>query len=125
MGKGATCSADSFGEDELVAPTGIGCSGDTLQACLGGHTTSIDCKTQGPGFSCQSVGDAFFCGLAAECVPADNYQSAQPATCEGNMLGFCSAGRLEHVDCTELGFTGCEVSSKLGRYGCTPGATLE
>jgi hypothetical protein len=125
VGKGASCTATPTSEYELVQPVGTGCAGSTLQACLGGKTTSIDCATQGPGFSCQTLDGSFFCGLAAECVPADNYLAAQPQTCEGTVLSFCNAGRLEHLDCAALGFTGCEVDSKIGHYGCTPGLELE
>ena len=125
-GLGDTCASDSsFSQLEAVRPVGTGCTGGTLQACLGGHTTSIDCATQGPGFSCQSLGDSFFCGLAAECMPADNYSSPEAASCDGTTLSFCNAGRLEHLDCTALGFTGCELDRALGHYGCTPGATLQ
>jgi len=125
VGKGASCTATLPFEYELVQPVGTGCSGSTLQACLGGKATTVDCATQGPGFGCQTLDGSFFCGLAAECVPADNYLSAQPQTCDGTVLSFCNAGRLEHLDCTALGFTGCEVDSKIGHYGCTPGLELE
>lgn len=123
LGGGASCTASRgySGGPELVDPFGTGCSGNTLQACLNGQTANIDCATQGPGFSCQAREGAFFCGLAAECVPADNYASVQPATCDGTTVSFCNAGRLEHLDCTELGFTGCEVDTKVYHYGCTPG----
>jgi hypothetical protein len=121
QGEGAACTADSFTELEEVAPVGSGCTGDTLEACLGGHSTTIDCTTQGPGFSCQARAGTFFCGLAAECLPAGNYSSPEAATCDGTTLSFCNAGRLEHLDCTKLGFSGCDFDSALGHYGCTPG----
>ncbi len=126
VGEGAACTASLFGQNELVAPAGTGCTGDTLQACLGGHATSLNCAEQGPGFSCQSLSGTFFCRLAAECMPADNYSNSvtTPPACDGNVLSFCSAGRLEHLDCTTLGFTGCEIDHKAGHDGCTPGATL-
>jgi hypothetical protein len=123
-GDGATCVSDSpF--DTLGQPFGMSCSGNTLQACLGGRTTSIDCATQGPGFSCQSFDGSFFCGLGAECVPANDGSSPEPATCDGTTLNFCNAGRVEHLECTALGFTGCEIDEKLGLYGCTPGVVLQ
>ena len=126
VGEGASCSGSS-GDSELVNPVGTDCAGNTLHACLGGQTTSIDCATQGPGFSCQARDGAFFCGLAAECVPAGNYaaSASTAATCAGTMLSFCNAGRLEHLDCAELGFTGCEIDKKLDHYGCTPGVVLQ
>ena len=121
VGDGASCTDRSSRTDELVEPVGSGCSGNVLQACLGGQATSVDCATQGPGFTCQSRDGSFFCGLAAECVPADNYLSGQAATCEGTTLSYCNAGRLEHLDCTKLGFTGCEIDTTVYHYGCTPG----
>ena len=99
-----------------------------MQACLGGRTTSIDCAAQGPGFSCQSLNGSFFCGLAAECQPARNSSAPELAICDGTTLTFCSAGRLEHIDCTTLGFSGCEIDAKLDHFdhfGCTPGNELQ
>ena len=126
VGEGASCSGE-IGDAELVHPLGTGCAGNTLHGCLGGQATSVDCATQGPGFSCQAHDGSFFCGLASECVPADNY--AAPAsvatTCTGTTLSFCNAGRLEHLDCTELGFTGCEIDRTLDHYGCTPGGVAQ
>ena len=120
-GDGASCVGGSPAE----VPLGMSCSGNTLQACVGGRTASIDCATQGPDFSCQSFNGSFFCGLGAECVPANDYSSPEPATCTGTTLNFCNAGRLEHLECTALGFTGCEIDVKLDHYGCTPGVVLQ
>jgi hypothetical protein len=121
VGEGAACSATAPTLVDTVTPVGMGCSGDTLQACLGGKTTTVDCATQGPGFSCQSFEGSFFCGLAAECTPAGTYaDAAVPASCDGSVLTFCNAGRLEHLDCTTLGFTGCDIDEAIGHYGCTP-----
>ncbi|MEI9941418.1 MAG: hypothetical protein WDO69_29720 [Pseudomonadota bacterium] len=127
VGNGTDCtdSDSTSGELEQVLPIGTACTGGKLSACLGGKTTSVDCATQGPGFSCQSFNGAFFCGLAAECVPAGNYSSPEPATCDGTTLGFCNAGRLEHLDCTTLGFSGCEIDTSQTRYGCIPGALAQ
>ena len=127
VGEGASCSASTASDSELVIPIGTACAGSTLQGCLGGQATSIDCATQGPGFSCQSRDGSFFCGLASECVPAGNYaaSAATAATCDGTKLGFCNAGRLEQLDCSELGFSGCEIDKKVDHYGCTPGTVLQ
>lgn len=125
VGDGEACDdSKASGFEEQLSLIGSSCSGDALIACLGGRTTTVDCSEQGPGFSCQSRDGASFCGLAAECTPADNYLSDHPVSCEGSVLTFCSAGRLEHVDCRELGFDGCELDTKAGKYGCTPGAML-
>jgi hypothetical protein len=124
VGEGAAC--DSFASASRVELVGTGCAGNTLEACLGGHSTSVDCATQGPGFSCQSLEGTFFCGLAADCVPPTSSGSAMPpASCDGNVLTFCSAGRIEQLDCTTLGFTGCEIDTSLARYGCVPGVVLQ
>jgi hypothetical protein len=123
-GGGAACPEQSSGQEEAVDLVGTACSGSTLTACVSGSKAGVDCATYGPGFSCQSRDGKFFCGLAAECVPANNYASAQPATCDGNLLSFCNAGRLETLDCLALGFSGCEVDSSMARYGCTPGVAI-
>ena len=74
---------------------------------------------------CQSLGALFFCGLASECEPADVGFSRTLDTCDGTILTTCNAGRIEHVDCTTLGFTGCQIDKKNGKYGCIPGVTLQ
>jgi len=124
VGEGASCS-ESIGDSELTNPVGTGCVGNTLRGCLGGQATSVECATQGPGFGCQSLDGTFFCGLAAECVPAETYSASASASCQGTTLTFCNAGRLEHLDCTELGFSGCEIDKKVDHYGCTPGVALQ
>lgn len=123
-GGGPACAEPASGLSELVDLKGTACAGATLTACIGGGRAEVDCTTYGPGFTCQSVDGSFFCGLAAECVPAANQASAQPASCDGNRLRFCSAGRLETLDCLALGFSGCEVDPSMNRYGCTPGAII-
>jgi hypothetical protein len=123
-GGGTACTEQSSSQNELVDLVGTACAGATLTACVAGSSAEVDCATYGPGFTCQSLDGSFFCGLAAECVPADNYASAQPASCDGNQLRFCNAGRLETIDCLALGFSGCEVDSSVNRYGCTPGAVI-
>jgi hypothetical protein len=128
-GAGAACinvDPPSFGQG-AISYEGVGCSGSSLEACANGHATTIDCSARGPGFSCQEFDDQFFCGLASECVPAPVGQRSpsHPPSCDGSVLTFCNAGRLEHVDCTSLGFTGCEIAPSAGRYGCTPSLTDE
>lgn len=124
VGQGAACDASP--DESQVELSGMACSGDTLQACLGERATTVDCTKQGPGFSCQSVSGTFFCGLDAECVPPNPAGAAMPpASCDGDVLTFCSAGRIERLDCTALGFSGCEIDTSVGRYGCVPGAVLQ
>jgi len=66
-----------------------------------------------------------FCGLASECLPADlnNYPNISVATCDGTHLTFCNAGRLDSIDCTELGFAGCQKDAG-DRYVCGPRPAL-
>ncbi|HET7538278.1 MAG TPA: hypothetical protein VFK05_00350 [Polyangiaceae bacterium] len=126
VGEGASCSESVSSSTDLTNPVGTSCDGSVLHGCLGGQATSIDCATQGPGFSCQARDGKFFCGLAAECVPSNSYSASYPATtCDGTTLSFCNAGRLEHLNCTDLGFSGCEIDNKLDHYGCTPGMVLQ
>ncbi len=120
VGRGPACSSDAFREFETVHLEGISCSGGSLEACVGGHEAVFDCITLGPGVTCQSVGYAHFRGLGNECVPADNNSasSTTPGTCAGTVFSYCNAGRIEHIDCTTLDFTGCKVDPRNARYGC-------
>jgi hypothetical protein len=110
-------------QSEIVRWYGVSCSGATLSACVGGKLATVDCSSRGPGFACQHVADDYFCGLAAECDPANDRGPSTAASCNGTSLEFCNAGRLEHVDCLSLGFTGCDLSEK-GHFGCIPGISL-
>lgn len=118
-GKGDPCSGPSP-QLESSVPVGTGCRGDVLEACLGDKATTVACVDQGPGFTCQTIGDAHFCGRAADCVPSDLYGDPSEPSCEGTVLTFCNAGRREQIDCRALGFDGCEVNTAVGHYGCTP-----
>ncbi len=120
VGKGADCQT-YLGDGEVIEFDGAGCAGDTLEACVGGKSATLDCTTQGPGFGCREHDGAFFCGLASECVPAaEGSDSSFAASCDGSVLTFCNAGRVEHVECTSLGFTGCDIDHAKGHYGCVP-----
>ncbi len=122
VGNGADCGLPSFDIDgEVIDFQGVGCNGDVLDACVADKGATLDCTTQGPGFSCQEHHGSFFCGLGNECVPAsDGSDSPLAASCDGSVLTFCNAGRIEHLDCTTLGFTGCDIDRSIGHYGCVP-----
>jgi hypothetical protein len=122
VGGGAACAGGLLASQGEVAPAGLGCAGTMLDACVGGKHAPIDCAKRGPGFSCQSVGGHFFCGLAAECVPGNEPfgGDARNVKCEGNTVVLCNAGRLDRVDCRALGFAGCEVDASKAHYGCIP-----
>jgi hypothetical protein len=124
VGTGADCGIGDFTLEEIVAFEGISCQAGTLEACVAGKRASLACAEQGPGFDCQSVDGVQFCGLASECLPPDaggSQNSADPrATCDGTRLTFCNAGRLETLDCVDLGFSGCDVDGGESHYGCIP-----
>jgi len=121
-GSGDSCEFDSF-----MFMTGIACAGDTLAACVNGRRHDFDCSIYGPGFSCQTYEGVPFCGLSSECLPGninlDISQQGKPEpTCNGSSIVFCNAGRLESIDCTSLGFTGCDLEAGLG---CVPSPTSD
>ena len=120
VGRGAACVNQVLDQQETVQFEGTSCSGGTLTACVNGHLATLNCATLGPGFSCQTVGTQFFCGLAGECAPGNNYSGSttNPASCIGTVLSYCNAGRLEHIDCTTLGFSGCDINHGIAHYGC-------
>jgi hypothetical protein len=74
---------------------------------VNGGLADVDCGKFGTGFSCQSGSNTFFCGQANACVPG----SASKPTCEGTSLVVCNAGRIDKIDCTSLGFTGCNAAA--------------
>jgi hypothetical protein len=106
----------------------IACTGTTFEACVNARRHEFDCSSYGPGFTCQSYDGVPFCGLASECRPGNvvdadwelSQQGKPEPSCDGTTLVFCNAGRLERIDCTELGFTGCDIDDGLG---CIPSPT--
>jgi hypothetical protein len=121
VGSGAACGGGGSTTEGDLSPEGLACTGTMLDACVGGKRATIDCAKRGPGFSCQHAGDAYFCGLASDCVPGNTAGADDtPNTCEGNTVVLCNAGRVDRVDCTSLGFTGCEVDRAKAHYGCLP-----
>ncbi|MGZ6093728.1 MAG: hypothetical protein ACXWUG_16980 [Polyangiales bacterium] len=115
-GTGPVCNSGATTGLSISSRNGIACDGAKLRACVNGNEATFDCATIGKGFTCQSgtIGgkSVAFCGLAAECDPT---VSSQPS-CEGNDLVVCNAGRIEKVDCTALGFSGCNATAKV----CSP-----
>ena len=119
VGTGEACQQQNDDWQDRVYFEGLSCTGDVLEGCVQGQTHNRDCSNIGPGWSCQTVGDYHFCGLASECEPG-NIEPGTRGTaerCEGTEVVFCNAGRIERMDCTELGFSGCDVDTA---YGCVP-----
>jgi hypothetical protein len=123
VGSGAACSGGEAGPEGEVQPLGIACAGPQLDACVGGKRQLIDCAAISPGFSCESYAGHFFCGLGSGCLPG-NEPGAVANTCEGDTVVLCNAGRVERIDCSSLGFSGCDVDPSMNHYGCIPGLTL-
>lgn len=119
-GSGAACHGGSPGAEGQVYLEGLACEGSRLRACVGDREQTFDCaqQGQGQGFSCQQAGNQFFCGLGGECYPSESMFGT--VTCEGNTVVFCNAGRLQRIDCTSLGFSGCEWAPNKGHRGCIP-----
>jgi len=125
VGTGPSCPSTSFPPDGVTALHGLGCIGADLDVCMGGQHATVRCADRGPGFACQTFGGQSFCGLASECAPPVEGPSltAPAGECEGNSVVICNAGRIDKIDCTTLGFTGCEFNKSLAKYGCIPGPT--
>lgn len=124
VGTGATCPFSPFPQpDGVTTLEGLGCIGADLDACIAGQHATVRCADRGPGFACQTFGGRYFCGLASECAPPMERSSliALVGQCEGNSVVICNAGRIDKIDCTTLGFTGCEFNPPEGKRGCLPG----
>jgi len=123
VGTGASCPTTNPPPDGVTALHGLGCIGADLDVCMAGQHATVRCADRGPGFSCQTFGDRSFCGLASECAPPAAGPSlvAPVGACEGNSVVICNAGRIDKIDCTTLGFTGCEFDKSNAKYGCIPG----
>jgi hypothetical protein len=118
IGSGAACTPGSFPREGYVFYDGVRCDGDALITCANGNEHRLACSSVAEGFSCHTLNGTSFCGLAAECVPAEPGAGNGPdATCEGNNVVFCNAGRIDRIDCTSLGFERCDATNS---YGCLP-----
>lgn len=111
-GTGPACTNKGGTGPGSAVYEGIACNGTSLRACVNSSETTLDCGTVATGFGCQSGASGTFCGLANECAPG----GATKPTCEGTSLVVCNAGKTTKVDCTALGFTGCNATAGA----CTP-----
>ncbi|HSQ62593.1 MAG TPA: hypothetical protein VLM85_05245 [Polyangiaceae bacterium] len=100
----ARCRSTSGGRDCTLGGAAF-CEGDVAYSCVqsgrfrGLH--AADCGAFGLGCAVRS--GRVFCvgGDGAGC-------SGGAASCAGDTLAFCAAGRQMHVSCKELGFAGCD-----------------
>lgn len=117
-GRSVTCrgtegSCDLFLEsDARVIYEGHGCSDDVLETCANGGELQRDCSQLGEGFSCFRNAETLssYCGLGDYCS-LDNWRD----DCDGATVIVCNMGEIARVDCTALGFSGCDNAR-----GCTP-----
>jgi len=101
---GATCRGTGpvCAEDIFVSR----CDGDQVIYCAGGREVGMDCGlTLGPDYTCLAdpvEGTAGCVPAREECNIYDHID-----TCDGPFLVFCRSGRLDRIDCRELGYGGC------------------
>ncbi len=114
VGTGAACDAGVFSSSKIRFDQGLRCDGDVLTACVSGGEATRDCAALADGLTCVTKGGESFCGLADECLPTGDL--ATDSHCDGDELFVCNLGRADAIDCTALGFDGCDAT-----YGvCTP-----
>ncbi|MDC0740332.1 hypothetical protein [Polyangium mundeleinium] len=106
VGTGATCQSDTGGGLTIDYSSGLTCDGPELRACINGGEQAVDCDKLVKGSACNSSGASYFCGFGSACDPF----SGDNATCEGDSIVVCHAGRIDKVDCKTLGFTGCNAT---------------
>ena len=87
--------------------------GDSWAMCGASSPVRVSCATRLVGSAC--VDGA--CVLGSECTPG---KILDGIACDGKSLRVCVAGRIEKVDCTALGFTGCDPFTR----GCSPNPLL-
>ena len=108
-GVGTDCS----GENNVyysINTHGTSCQDDTMVTCQGGKEAEVSCPCFGQNHACQLVNGEAFCGVASECDPATFSK-----TCNGTSVVFCNAGKIESLDCVDLGFTECVPDEE---YSC-------
>jgi hypothetical protein len=113
-GTGPACTAPSSDDDAVTTSwRGLRCENGKLVGCVAEAEATLDCAQSAVGFTCfdapdSGVGFTAYCGTSAEC-------SRLPAACDGTSVVMCNGGKIEKLDCTALGFTGCNAGV------CTPG----
>ena len=113
----ATCEAK--GHTSCAHPGSRRCEGSRLVRCEVhghfGHERSVDCAAIGLVCTERESG--------AGCTDGPPQCAGGPATCEGEGLSFCAAGKRLRVDCRELGFGTCEADGRGPQATCRPAAT--
>jgi hypothetical protein len=119
QGTGPVCEGHFAPDDVSFGPL-IGCEGTTARVCTNDREHVFDCGILADGFTCQSsvASGRVNCGLAAECDVDTTYE----ATCEGDEIVLCNAGRIDRIDCKAVGFEGCDPD--VGLCYPSPGSQL-
>lgn len=119
--KGASGACSGTSNDDAVTARweGVRCENGKLVGCVQNGLSTLDCAESGIGFTCFDSPDGgstsmAYCGTAAECSPKSPWNKVA-ATCDGTSVVMCNGGKIEKIDCTSLGFTGCNAGL------CTPG----
>jgi hypothetical protein len=124
---GDTCVLAGTVPDQTAECRGIGAActgpridGNTLVTCDFGFEHRVDCNAAVPGGTVQHQttmnGPDDYCGLGTACEPG-----AALATCTNGQLTMCVFGTVRSVDCTALGYTGCDSNAQ---HACKPPAFL-
>jgi hypothetical protein len=125
---GSTCQTHMEDDGEQVAmceapghvrcstPGSRRCDGSRLVRCeaLGhfGYERSVDCAAEALSCSTEDGG--------ATCTDGPPQCTLGHASCEGNALAFCAAGRRFHVDCGDIGLGVCEADGRGPEAACRP-----
>lgn len=117
-GAGGTCVGTSNDDAITARWEGDHCENGKLVGCLSNGLSTLDCAQSALGFTCFDAPDGgsgatAYCGQAAECAPRSPWNKVA-ATCDGTSVVMCNGGKIEKLDCTSLGFTGCNAGL------CTP-----
>lgn len=109
-GETAECVAPPAGASATCSDDGHPCVQGTWfrygSQCPGG----VACASRLAGSTCSAAG----CRLGAVCDIGG--LAVDGVACSGKSLNVCVAGSVQRVDCTTLGFTGCDNFSRA----CTP-----
>lgn len=93
-----------------AAPS-LRCEGDTVVMCAnaGGSLVEarVDCAAAGRRCGADDRGRAACVPAATECAAATTTPTT--ATCEGTAIRVCIEGRVQRIDCTSVGMTGCAM----------------
>jgi hypothetical protein len=94
MGKrAATCDTSSFQQH---------CDGDALVVCLDGHEGLWNCPSWGT--TCDLAGPASSVACQFDCA-------STPESCTAGVVSYCGPKGMTTLDCTSLGFSGCQTDS--------------